>query len=78
MFTTTGGAITKTDAPVPTTAVAFNDAGTAGLGGTAKTLLSSTPGLGSYVADGTITLVAPTTVEAGLFTGTITFTLATS
>ena len=78
VFTTTGGAITKTDAPVPTTAVAFNDPGALGLGGTAKTLLSSTPGLGSYVADGTITLVAPTTTEAGLFTGTITFTLATS
>ena len=64
--------------PADAPGAALGAAGDQGLGLTPHQVLSATSGLGTYAADGTITLNAPTTTEAGLFTGTITFTVATS
>jgi hypothetical protein len=54
----------------PTTA-----GGLVGAGGTAVTVATATAGLGTDTLNGTLTLNAPTSTEAGLFTGTITFTV---
>ena len=49
---------------------------TAGVGGVAHTIATATSTLGSVTLNGTITLNAPTSTEAGVFTGTITFTVS--
>ena len=73
------GTVTTDNNPVPTAAVAPSGgacAGTAGLGGaTPHTVATASAGLGTDVLNGTLTLVAPTSTEPGLFKGTITFTV---
>ena len=54
----------------------FNNVGSQGLGGTAPhAILHATNGLGTTTAQGTLTVTAPTSVTAGLYTGVITFTV---
>jgi hypothetical protein len=74
------GHVVASNNPAASPAVGPAAAGTAGLGGGTQhvVLTATTPGLGTYTADGTITLNAPVTTEAGVFKGTITFTVATS
>ena len=68
------GTITAT--PVPAAAaVAAGDGGILGLGGTAKTILASTAGPGTTEYSGTLTVNAPTSTKAGIYTGTVTFTV---
>jgi hypothetical protein len=51
--------------------------GTQGLGGTTPhTVATASAGLGTDVLNGTLTLTAPTSTGAGLFTGTITLTVS--
>jgi hypothetical protein len=57
-------------------AVGPTDPGSAGLGGsTAHTVATATKGQGTDTLQGTLTLNAPSSTEAGLFKGTITFTV---
>ena len=70
------GIISGTDNPAASPAVAPSDAGSLGLGGTPKTVLSSTRGPSDVTYHGTMTLNAPTTTPNGLYTGTVTFTVA--
>ena len=60
---------------MPATAVAPPCTGNSGLGGTAHTIATATAGLGTDTLNGQLTLIAPTSTEPGLFTGTITFTV---
>jgi hypothetical protein len=80
------GTVTTTDNPAagtdgipvvaPTAAGCPSTAGgLAGAGGIAVTVATATQGLGTDSLTGTITLDAPTSTEAGLYTGTITFTV---
>jgi hypothetical protein len=69
------GVVTPTDNPVPATPVASPCSGNSGLGGTAHTIATTNAGLGTVTLNGSIALVAPTSTEPGLFTGTITFTV---
>jgi len=69
------GVVTTTDNPVPGSAVAAPCTGNSGLGGTAHTIATATAGLGTDTLNGQLTLIAPTSTEPGLFTGTITFTV---
>jgi hypothetical protein len=56
--------------------VAPGDGGSLGLGGTtAHDVFDVTNSVGTFTAHGTLTINAPTSTEAGLFTGTITFTV---
>ena len=56
--------------------VAPADPGSLGLGGTSPhTIATVNHGLGSVEMAGTLTLIAPSSTEPGLFTGTITFTV---
>jgi Bacterial Ig-like domain (group 3) len=54
----------------PTTA-----GGLVGSGGTPVTVATTNAGLGTVTLNGTLTLLAPTSTEPNLFTGTITFTV---
>ncbi len=54
----------------------YNNVGNQGLGGTAPhSILHANNGLGTTTAQGTLTVTAPTSVTAGLYTGVITFTV---
>jgi len=76
------GTVTTTSNPAASPAIAPSSTGcpaTAGglrgAGGTAVTVATATVGLGTDTLNGTLTLNAPISTEAGLFTGTITFTV---
>ena len=69
------GTTAVTSNPAADPAVGPNATGNVGLGGTAKTVFTATNSTGTVTASGTLTLNAPTSTEAGLFTGTITFTV---
>jgi Big-like domain-containing protein len=70
-------AVTPTNVPAATPVVASStDPGTLGLGNAPHTILTGTAGgEGTSVYDGTITLNAPTSAQAGTYTGTVTFTV---
>ena len=69
------GTVVATDNPAAN-GVAPADPGSLGLGGTAPhTVATANNGLGTVTMNGTLTLNAPSSTEAGLFTGTITFTV---
>jgi hypothetical protein len=70
------GTVTTTANPAADPAVAPAATGALGLGGTAPhTVAVATVGVGTDDLNGLLTLNAPTSTEAGLFTGTITFTV---
>jgi hypothetical protein len=70
------GVVTPTNNPAADPPVAPNAPGSQGLGGTTPhTVFTVDHGLGLVAVNGTLTLNAPTSTEAGLFTGTITFTV---
>jgi hypothetical protein len=51
-------------------------AGSAGLGGgLPQTIITTDHGLGTVNINGTLTLIAPSSTEPGVFAGTITFTV---
>lgn len=77
-----GNALTAADLtlfnqPAPLPPVGPTDTGGQGLGGTTPHLIvqNMTQATGTIGVDGTVTLNAPTSTEAGTFAGTITFTL---
>lgn len=71
-----GGVTTGTDNPAADPAVLPADGGSKGLGGTtAHPVISTDHGIGTLTVNGLLTITAPTSTEAGLFTGTITFTV---
>jgi hypothetical protein len=74
----TAGDLTFTDAPAASPPVAPTDTGSQGLGGSTPHLIVTDAGqaVGTIGINGTVTLNAPTSTEAGLFVGTITFTIA--
>jgi hypothetical protein len=74
----TAADLTLTNQPAASPPVAPTDTGSQGLGGTAAhTIVSdATQADGTIGINGTVTLNAPTSTEAGLFIGTITFTIA--
>jgi hypothetical protein len=74
-FDSSAGNLTLTPNPVPATPLLPGVASTAGLGGAQHTFAHATHGLGSVDVSGTLTLIAPTSTEPGLFTGSITFTV---
>ena len=81
-YTGTGGfngAVTKVDNPAANPpalpGAALGVAGQQGLGINPHTVASVDHGLGTINLTGTLTINAPTSTEAGLFTGTITFTV---
>ncbi|MGE0817538.1 MAG: Ig-like domain repeat protein [Candidatus Nanopelagicales bacterium] len=54
----------------------FDNVGNQGLGGTAPhAILHANQGLGTTIASGSLTITAPTSVTAGVYTGVITFTV---
>lgn len=69
------GVVTTTNNPAAD-AVAPADGGSLGLGGRPKTVLSSTAGPGTVIYKGTLTIKAPTSTQAGRYTGTVTFTVS--
>lgn len=69
------GVISTFDNPAAN-AVAPTDGGSLGLAGKPKKVLSSTAGPGTVVYKGTLTIKAPTSTQAGLYTGTVTFTVS--
>ncbi|HEY4004474.1 MAG TPA: hypothetical protein VGM60_04705 [Pseudonocardia sp.] len=71
------GDVTVTNQSAATPPVAPTDPGSAGLGGSPHVIASdSAQPTGTVGINGTVTLNAPTSTEAGIFTGTITFTIA--
>jgi len=74
----TGADLTLTNQPAASPPVGPTDTGSAGLGGAAAHMIVSdaTQADGTIGINGTVTLNAPTSTEAGLFVGTITFTIA--
>jgi hypothetical protein len=68
------GTIAVVDNPAASPAKAPADAGSLGLGGTPKTVMSDTQGPADVQYQGTLTLNAPTTTQPGLYKGIITFT----
>jgi hypothetical protein len=76
-FDTSAGNLTTTANPAAEPAVGPTDPGTQGLGGASPHQFAhATHGTGSVGFSGTLTLNAPTSTEPGLFTGTVTFTIA--
>lgn len=70
------GTVTATNNPAANPAVGPTAAGSQGLGGTAAhTVATADVGRGTVTMQGSLTLNAPSSTEAGLFTGTITFTV---
>jgi hypothetical protein len=69
------GTVTTTDNPAPAADIAPPCTGTTGLGGTTHIIATADHGLGSDTLTGQLLLVAPTSTESGLFTGTIIFTV---
>ncbi len=74
----TAADLTLTNLPAASPPVGPTDTGSQGLGGaTAHTIVvDATQADGTIGINGTVTLNAPTSTEAGLFVGTITFTIA--
>jgi hypothetical protein len=74
----TAADLTFTNQPAASPPVSPTDTGDLGLGGTAAHLIvtDATQADGTIGINGTVTLTAPTSTEAGLFTGTITITIA--
>jgi hypothetical protein len=74
----TAGDLTFTNAAAPIPPVAPTDTGSQGLGGSVPHLIvtDATQADGTIGINGLLTLNAPTSTEAGTFTGTITFTIA--
>ena len=72
------GDVTVTDQPAATPPVSPTDTGSLGLGGTAAHQIAADSAQpdGTVGINGTVTLNAPTSTEAGVFVGTITFTIA--
>lgn len=72
------GDVAVTNQPAATPPVGPTDTGSLGLGGTAAHVIAtdSAQPTGTVGINGTVTLNAPTSTEAGVFTGTITFTIA--
>ncbi|HJQ42871.1 MAG TPA: Ig-like domain-containing protein [Jatrophihabitantaceae bacterium] len=69
------GALTFTD-NAAANGVAPSDTGSLGLGGTTPhTVVATDHGLGTVNMAGTLTLIAPSSTEPGVFAGTITFTV---
>ena len=75
-FSNAAGNLTLASNPAADPAVAPAATGTAGLGGGAHTIATATQGVGSVTMNGTLTINAPTSTEAGTFKGTVTFTVA--
>lgn len=70
------GSVTTSTNPAASPAVGPNASGNAGLGGTSPhTVFTAANSSGTVTVDGLLTINAPTSTEAGLFTGTITFTV---
>jgi phosphate transport system substrate-binding protein len=73
------GYVTRADNPAAEPAAgpsaALGAAGHQGLGLVPHTILTADHGEGTFTVSGTLTITAPTSTEAGLFTGTITFTV---
>jgi hypothetical protein len=71
------GAATPTNNPAAAPPAAATDTvGTAGLGNTPHTVLTGSAGSeGTTTWDGTLTINAPTSTDAGLYTGTVIFTV---
>jgi hypothetical protein len=74
----TAADLTLTNQPAASPPVAPTDTGSQGLGGSAAHTIvtDATQADGTIGINGTVTLNAPTSTEAGLFIGTITFTIA--
>lgn len=74
----TAADLTFTNQPAASPPVSPTDAGSLGLGGAAAHLIvqDALQADGTIGINGTVTLNAPTSTEAGLFVGTITFTIA--
>jgi hypothetical protein len=74
----TGSDLTFTPQPAAAPPVSPTDTGSLGLGGTVAHTIVTDAGQadGTIGINGTVTLNAPTSTEAGLFVGTITFTIA--
>jgi hypothetical protein len=71
------GNVTVTNQSAATPPVGPTDPGSAGLGGVPHVIATdSAQPTGTVGINGTVTLNAPTSTEAGIFTGTITFTIA--
>jgi hypothetical protein len=77
-FNGTAANFTTIANPAATPPVAPADAGFAGLGNEAHDFAQAQHGLGTVGLLGTLTLNAPSSTEAGQFTGTVTFTLVGS
>jgi hypothetical protein len=77
-FNGTASNFTTTANPAAAPAVAPGDTGIKGLGNAPHTIAQAKQGIGSIGLLGTLTLNAPSSTEAGHFTGTITFTLVGS
>jgi hypothetical protein len=69
------GTASYNENPAATPALGPLEAGTAGLGGTDHDVFTVTNSVGTFTANGVLTINAPTSTEAGIFTGTITFTV---
>jgi len=68
--------LTVASNPVPATPVLPGASGSQGLGGpAAHTIASALHGLGTVTLKGTLTLIAPSSTEPGLYTGIVTFTV---
>ena len=72
------GDVNVTNQPAAAPPVGPTDTGSLGLGGTAAHVIATDTAqpVGTVGINGTVTLNAPTSTEAGTFTGTITFTIA--
>lgn len=68
--------VTFTDQAASDPAALAGAPGTAGLGGTPKTVAHANLGLGAWVMHGLLTVNAPANTPAGVYTGTVTFTVS--
>jgi hypothetical protein len=74
----TAADVTTTDYAAASPPVASTDTGDLGIGGTAKTIAATNSSQtdGTIGINGTVTLNAPVSTPAGLYVGTITFTIS--
>lgn len=70
------GSVTTVQNPAASPAVAPADPGSLGLKNGPHTIATAVNGTGTVTLNGTMTLNAPTSTAAGLYTGTVTFTVA--
>ncbi len=75
LFTTASSNLTTTANPAAEPPVGTADAGRHGLGNSAHGFAQAERGFGSVALTGTLTLNAPSSTEAGVFKGTVTFTI---